>query len=135
MIKTNSWHYKLANLGGRSIYPGQNINFCDYTRNVISGFLLFTFMVLFVVGGSLGVVTCFYQFFRWVFTGVAMHEVCASGLYAMFVITLVLLGFNFQETISKKLKSNKEKENPGFFKLLYLKWKQKTCFILEVEDE
>lgn len=133
MIKTNSWHYKVANFGSRWCWPGDKVNFCEYCQKVFSNLLIL--FLLFCVFGSIIALAgiSVYQLFRFIFNGIPMHDVCVSFLMFCVVMSSAFT-YIFGKTRVELVKKNVQKE-PGFFALTYRKFKDKTCFMLKIEDD
>jgi len=142
MIKQSAWHYKLANFGSERVYPGTKVNFCNYFRYVVYGTL--HLLAAMVVLGMF--IESFYQFYMWCAYGTKMDDVAI----AFVVVTICgLIGITGGYGVYKYLELTEdsraekrrlkriEKQNrePGFFSMAYRKFKDKTCFMIKIEDD
>lgn len=149
MIKTTSWHYKLANFGDCRVRPGLSLNFCEYSRAVFIGMILLFFSLI-VAAGILAiagiVLLSFYQVFMGIFYGIPFTDVAASIAFSATLLVALpggcVLGAKYfqarqkaaHEAFIRDLDKPKKSREPGFFQMLYSKFKDRTCFIVKVEE-
>ena len=134
MIKKNSWHYKLANFGDKRVYGGDVVDFCKYSRMVMLGAFL-----LLLLGGMGGWIV---SSFVWTivclimgYTIPAWAGAIVFSLLFMGAIGLLIAGhIKLREYRQEHAKEPKEQKEPGFFGMMYRKLKDKTCYIVEIED-
>ena len=143
MIKKTDWHFRLANFGSKRIWSGDKLDFCTYSRYVMYGFLhafLAAVAILFFIAWSIGSI---YEFYMWCMYGTQMHDVSIAFI-AMFGSVVVGIGLGYlihkylertEDTRAEKRRAKRQIVNePGFFGMLYRKFKDKTCFMIKVED-
>lgn len=145
LIESNSWHLRLARIGGFGIYSGSNADVCGYTRCVLLGsFLLFLWWSL--------LICLFVAFFGLMLF--SLYELVVSFYYSKYLLTyfgevgLGLIGgaaiftflhfvmrdeIKFMDRISGLLDPRKKDKEPGFIKIAYLAWKDKYCFRVKIK--
>jgi len=138
MIKKNSWHYKLANFGSKRVWEGDSLNFCEYFWSVMFGGIQLTIILALIVL-VFGIFGCsLYDIGLWIFEGYPLSPLGRAFLTVMSAFTLAFsIVFYVKYRYEYRLQNPyepKEPKEPGFFKLAYRKWKEKTCFIVKVED-
>lgn len=143
MIKQTDWHYKLANFGNKRVWTGDKLNFCIYSRYVMYGFLHALIALLLVVLGTAWALTSVYEFYMWCMYNKPMHDLAitfvvltacvTAGGCGGYILHKYLERTEDARAEKRKLKRQAVKE-PGFFGLLYRKFKDKTCFMVKVED-
>jgi hypothetical protein len=143
MIKKTDWHFRLANFGSKRIWSGDKLDFCTYSRYVMHGF--FHVITIFVVVALLALwsISSIYEFYMW-----CVHNRPMSDFGIMFISVFgsVVIGTGLGYLIHKYLERTKDTraekrrakrqmvKEPGFFGMLYRKFKDKTCFMIKVED-
>jgi hypothetical protein len=144
MIKKTDWHYRLANFGNKRVWLGDNLNFCIYSRYVLFGFLHTLMIFVGVVFFAVWTVGSFYEFYMWCVNNRPMSE---FGIMFIVLFSAVALGCSLgygthkylehtEEARAEKRRAKREMvKEPGFFSMLYRKFKDKTCFIVKVEDK
>lgn len=135
-LKKDSWHYKAAQFGGPRVCSETDI--CEYVRAVIKGGTLFLFLacfglwlggsLLYALGNLFGFLFLDYELTRFA-TGVLL---VAGGILGFFATVLigVAIKVKFQEWQDEQSAEDKE---PGFVKLAYTKFKDKTCFKIHLK--
>lgn len=137
-LNHKSWHYRMANYGMKRIWREDKTDFCSYSRMVMSGLFLRTVLWSFVSTMIIWTGYTWYQFYLnltqrkplndfallWIITLV-------SCIGAAIVVTGVVQ-FSKWKT-ERKYKKHKDKSEPTFFSLMYRKWKEKTCFMVEID--
>lgn len=140
MIKLDSWHYKMSNFGNKRVWQGDTLNFCEYFWAVVRGSILYASVWAFVGAVSTWTLAVWYDIYRHFMYGKALYEYSHLWILFAFAITFLLSMFGlavaYKEYKDKKDYENRNVvENPGFFKLTYRKWKEKTCHFVTVEDD
>lgn len=143
MIKQTDWHYKLANFGGKRVWTGDKLNFCIYSRYVMYGFLHALIALLLILFSAVWALESVYEFYMWCVYNKPMHDL-AIAFMAVFGSAIAGGGGGYiiykylehtEEARAKKRKLKRQAvKEPGFFALLYRKFKDKTCFMVKVED-
>ena len=129
VLKKSSWHYKIANFGGRYAYYCDDI--CEYTRKFFTGLLSIIFLtaVIGTVGGLY--LYGFGNVIGWLFLDYKLEPPVAM----FFGINLALLAIVAYEAVKKVLSNRKPvHKEPGFVSLAYDKFKNKTCSRIRFED-
>lgn len=134
-MKKNSWHYKLAKMGnnGNTIWS-EEYSICQYTRKVMFGALLFTFMCL--MGGFL---------ISWV--GIALYEIVGAifGFAVLGPAAATFMGFTgaiglialyglIKDRWQEKSRVLLKKDNNSFVASAYKSYKDKICFPVKFEE-
>lgn len=134
-LNTNSWHFKLAEIAGVS--KRRHDDFCSYFRKVAMGAFLFTLMIALSVAET----ACVADFFAWIVAGVQSGFVeprpgtviffCELAIAA--VLGLIYLFATWDEKRNERKWQQRcdptfVAPEPGFVKLAYRKFKDKTCF-------
>lgn len=148
----NSWHWRLANTYGnartRYDYETETDKYegdiCSYTRSVLLGALgaLVLTAVLCLIAA------CFANFAAWIAAGIVSGGwVALDGAGAAFIALVVFVcamagalylsseyeGWKYRRRMRKQEQAMVEEEKPeGFVKAAYRKFKDKTCFRVEV---
>jgi lipid-A-disaccharide synthase-like uncharacterized protein len=146
-IKHDSWHMWLANIGMDSyckLKPGETIDICQYIRLVAFGIIkamfctfvtiLFVSWVLFSIGNLIG----------WLFLDYAIDPMAAivwitfGVLGGAGIISYVIILYARYEKKRYWAMFYQEggivpEVRPSFISLAYRKFKEKTCFKLEVK--
>lgn len=143
MIKKTTWHYRLANFGSKRVWSGDILNFCTYSRYVMYGFIHALIALFLVVFGTTWALESVYEFYMWCMYNKPMHDL-AIAFIAVFGSAAVGVGLGYlihkylertEDAREEKRRAKKQiVKEPGFFSMLYLKFKDKTCFMVEVED-
>lgn len=132
----NSWHYKLAKIGGLRVYDweGYAVSICDYTTKVIVG--LIKFLVGFIVFTALSI--CLMDAIIWTIVyvshGFTLFNMHFTGYLAACIITVsIILGImtvlaycitHLQDKISENIS---EKSHDNFITNAYDSLKNKFC--------
>jgi hypothetical protein len=137
-LKTNSWHFYLANWGGPKIYADDQMDICSYIRRVIGG-LAKMILVMLLVATVVGVVVfaegafCYCAFL--LITGVPALEVVQLKAAGPAMIAAIMnLLFLFAALANWYRNSNVQVPTPGFVTLATKKFKSKTCFMVEFKE-
>ena len=143
MIKKTDWHFRLANIGSKRVWLGDKLNFCTYSRYVMYGFFHVLFALLLIVFGAIWALESFYEFYMWCVYNKPMQDL-AIAFIAVFGSGVAGVGLGYliykclertEEARAKKRRAKKQMvKEPGFFGMLYSKFKDKTCFMIKVED-
>lgn len=146
-IKTNTWHYKfLTKFIGVRRYDRPRDR-CSYVRAVIGYSLLtvvmtviVTFMGVFFIGGTInaiGYAICYVLGLNGPFLDA---PAIAFGLLACLVVVVLSIIYGipyvFESIAIKNAERNELTEKtPGFFKMAWSSFKEKTCYRIEYEDD
>jgi hypothetical protein len=146
-IKHNSWHMWLANVGVDNygkLRPGETIDICQYIRLVLFGLIkaigatliiiLFVSWVSFSIGNLIG----------WLFMDYAIEPIAVIVWITFGVLgaitTMSHLIITYDRYQNKRYWAKIYKEGgvlpevkPSFLSLAYRKFKDKTCFKLEIK--
>lgn len=135
-LKTNTWHYFLAEIGGRNL---SETDICYYTRSVILGALLmsvFVFIALLmwhvtvhtVLGAIFGVIYGTYMF-----TPAGEAGLIIFGIISVFVLMYLLsLGM---VALQDRMKNTVINKQDNFLYHSYRSWKDKYCMRVVIKDE
>lgn len=145
-INKNTWHFKLANQFGGGVNvstfnPEYNTDFCSYFWKVFFGAFWFTVVMALVAFAT----ACVADFFAWIIAMIVTgHLIDPDGaaVAVILFISLAVLGCVFAgidklREIRRNARYEAEKSgtvadtDPGFFKLSYRKFKEKTCVQLK----
>lgn len=149
-VNVNSWHYRLATTYGPVseywLARGAG-DFCSYLRGVFLGMML---VFLITILGSILTVALIGMPLIWLVASVlelGWHFPPAEvGIFILFDICIAIMAFfgwfhlsgNYAKTVKAvkiALGTNSEKtvvkKEPGFIRLAYSKFKEKTCFRLQ----
>lgn len=135
-LKKDSWHYKAAQFGGPRVCSETDI--CEYVGAVIRGGMLFLLCatlglwlggsILYSLGNLFG-----FLFFDYELTMYSTAVLKVTGVI-LGSVAAVLVGIaakvKFQEWQDEQPAEGKE---PGFLKLAYTKFKDKTCFKIHLK--
>lgn len=132
-LSRKSWHFWLANsCAENEIWSTGAVNICEYTRRVLRGILLLiglgfvSAVAIFVT--LFGILNLFSVIFL---DGYELQPVTYFVLILYSLLGYALLRAHQEEQARKNPKIAKE---PGFLKLWYRKFKEKTCFIVSFDD-
>lgn len=142
-MKSGSWHLWLANLftsKWERFDVGDTTDICTYTRRVIRGAFWGS-----VAGLVLGAVAAWIIFscgnlFGWLLMGYQLEFVTQLFWFIMACFGIMFSIFAAKEKIVEKLDdigdkfANRPPKPPGFLTLAYRKFKEKTCFKLEIHE-
>ena len=143
-LSSNSWHLWLANFGVPNkwdiIEVGDRLDICSYIRRVAWGLLKVVLLTIALIGILYGVLFSIGNLIGWLFFGYILAEPVGVfwGVVLMMAL-IVLVGVSVKATSDKVkdvlYKNSRERRNkqPGFLVLAYRKFKDKTCFMVEVE--
>lgn len=127
-LKKDSWHYWLASFGDEyRVYRLDDI--CGYIRAVIHGAFLLLLMgiIISILGGTSAFALG--NLFSWLFLGYEL-----SGVTVIYSAVITgLIGAAIVIISIEHLKEKSDRNNPGFVRLAYRKFKDKTCSKVEFE--
>jgi hypothetical protein len=127
-LSKNSWHYWLASFGDDlRMYSVHDI--CSYVRAMLVGSfqLLFVTAVICLIGGA--ILYSIGNAFSWLFLGYKLSEltIAISALFAGLIGAAVII------SAIEASKNTVKKTEPGFVRLAYRRFKEKTCSLVEFE--
>lgn len=148
LLSQKSWHWRLAYSYGSAkiteVWDGEKYvdmyegNFCKYFWQVVGGAIWA--LVITVICGLLS--WCLVDFFLWIAVGVFYHFIDAPFGAFFFTAMLSIIAFLsaiggvghifFKIREQRRGKVTIQADKPGFFRLAYRKFKDKTCFKIEV---
>lgn len=142
-LNKKSWHYRLANHYGNFKgydwkYEPVKTNICEYSQEVLFGFLtvlLFTLCILAVsltiMSAVLWAIVCI-QF--WVYVLPDDFANFGIGIFgAAILIGLFVTFLYFIEKYTKDQETKYVHKEPGFLKIWYTNFKSKTCVPIELK--
>ena len=127
-LKKDSWHYWLASFGDDLRMYGV-YDICGYIRAMLVG----TFQLLFVtavISAIAGVILySIGNIFSWLFLGYQLSQltIMVSALLAGLIGAAVIISF------IEASKNRVQSTEPGFVRLAYRRFKEKTCSLVEFE--
>lgn len=139
-FSSDSWHFKLANFGKDRVPDWLETDICRYSRAVIAGFFAFA-MITFLCCILLGVITlAVYEHYQW-FTGQgefgpAAFLVDGTILLIGFMVLLEMMKHKFRAFSNQRFynKMVEKKEPDNFLFVLYMKFKEKTCYKVTFDE-
>lgn len=127
-LKKDSWHYWLASFGDElRMYNVTDI--CAYIRAMLAGLmqLIFVSIIALILGG--GTLITIVNLFGWLFLGQELYQITVIFTTVFIaVITLIVIA-----AIIAFTKERTDNTEPGFVRLSYRKFKEKTCSLVEFE--
>lgn len=137
-LNHNSWHYRMANYGMKRIWREDKTDFCSYSRMVAAGFLVWSLVRLFILTMIIWTGYSWYQYYLYFTQGITINDI--AQLWYILMLSIVsgitvvsaIYGGNKLHRRYKEKNRGVRKE-PSFFGLLYRKWKEKTCFMVEID--
>lgn len=145
-LKENSWHFWLVNFGGKRIKASWGeTDICEYTRCFLKGLFWFIIASLAIGAISAYVVASLVNLFATMFLGYILAPWTISFLMIIGAIGLAWVAISVSEILSlrreeqyRKIRELKDKgewvpPEPGFLKLMYRKFKDKTCVRIKIE--
>lgn len=135
-LKKDSWHYWIANYGEKRVRPewDEGNDICSYTRAFLKGLMWLVVSVGFVAAFTVWVCASLWNLGEFFFYG-AKLEIWTNFFLAMLTIFGLLMA-----SLAIKIKYEQYRDSrpvvekpPGFVKLAYRKFKDKTCFRLNFE--
>lgn len=127
-LKKDSWHYWLASFGDDlRMYSVYDI--CSYIRAMLVGSFQLLFVVTVVSGLSGAVLFSIGNLFSWLFLGYELSQltIMVSALLAGLIGAAIIIAFI--EASKNKVRTTE----PGFVRLAYRRFKEKTCSLVEFE--
>jgi hypothetical protein len=143
-IQFGSWHMWLANFGIDpyvKLRKGSTIDICSYIRMVWTGFFKLAGIVLLITAAVGWTLFSIGNLIGWLFYGYLLEVVTIFNIILLLVFFGLFVAFaishackeyqldKYWKTIYRKGK----KPEPGFIVLAYRKFKEKTCFVLEIK--
>lgn len=126
-LKKSSWHYKIANFGGQRVFDSTNI--CDYSRSVLIGGISFLFVTTLVTLLLSITAYAISNIIGWLFFDYILGDI-AKGFITVIIAGLAgMLPGLFYIYFKEKV----ETTEPGFTRLAYRKFKEKTCSLVEFQ--
>lgn len=147
-LSTEAWHFRLANYGTRRISSYDlrvGIDICTYLKLVTAGLVVMITRIALVVLGVAWIGYSLYDLFLMAVFGsdltppaIMLVAVIAAMISALVIIGTVEWSKGIAERRRSKAYADKFErgieEKPGFLKLAYRKFKDKTCFKIKFED-
>lgn len=131
ILSKNSWHYKLANfgMGYRQTRVETETDICSYIRAVLIGTFIFTFLTCIWAGLGAWLAFSIYNiigFFAW--------DMALSPYVAvMLIIVGGVFGGAGAVAGGVALREKLDEKEPGFVRLAYQRFKNKTCAKIKLE--
>jgi hypothetical protein len=128
-LSKESWHFRLANFGARRIYPEDGSDICEYIRAMVGGTFLLALSIAGAILGASWVGFSVYNLYE-IAIGAGVLEIYTAlllfllGALALFISVAVVVDWFHN-------RPDKPEVEPGFAKLAYRKFKNKTCFRLD----
>ena len=145
-LKENSWHFWLVNFGGTRIKASWgSTDICEYTRSFLKGLFWFIIAGLAICAVSTYVVASLVNLFATMFLGYIIAPWTISFLMIIGAIGLAACAVRLSEIMSDRREEKYRKmlelrasgewvePEPGFLKLMYRKFKDKTCVRIVIE--
>jgi len=145
-IKHNSWHMWLANFGKDEwtrLDIGEHIDICSYLRLVFWGLLRFTGVCLMVVALTSWAAFSVGNMFGWLFLDYKLEAptvIAVVGFLILLLLVLLAYGKDKYDQYRRKQYwkriengTHRKPRKPTFLQLVYRKFKDKTCFKLEIK--
>ena len=133
-LNSKSWHFWLANFGNTGCYyPEDTIDICSYIRSVVRGIFL---LLAAIAVGIVILITTLYSLGNW-FSVIFLDGYLISPVTILVTSLYSIIGFatykanQHDRRLAEGYFSNKSKKEPGFLKLAYRKFKNKTCFMVD----
>ena len=128
MLKKDSWHYWLASFGDDLRMYGV-YDICGYIRAMLVGLfqLLFVTAVVCLIGGA--ILYSIGNLFSWLFLGYQLSQLTI-------MVSALLVGLIGAAVIISAIEASRNtvrKTEPGFVRLAYRRFKEKTCSLVEFE--
>ena len=127
-LKKDSWHYWLASFGDD--WRMHNVDdICSYIRAMIVGLfqLLFVAVVISAIGGA--ILYSIGNLFSWLFLGYQLSQLTIM----VFALLVGIIGTAIVISVIEASKNTVKTTEPGFVRLAYRRFKQKTCSLVEFE--
>lgn len=134
-VKTTDWHYRLANYGATRLWQDQ-YDFCTYCKYVFKGLmsLLFTWiLIVSAIGYGLAVL---YEIARWILYSIPITFITQAffGTIAVMAVFALCAYMVIQyDRLMFKVRVV-EKEPTGFVSHVYKRFKEKTCFMVKIDE-
>lgn len=130
-LSKNSWHYKLANFGmGYNQYRiDTETDICSYIRAVLVGTFVFAFLTCVFAGLGGWVAFSVYSIVGYFIWGMAISPFAWTLLF----VVGGLFGGAAAVTGGVVIREKLDEQEPGFIRLAYQKFKNKTCVKIKLE--
>lgn len=144
-LSTNSWHFYLANWGRRRVYHDDAIDICSYIRKVIAGTFNLIGVTVFM-GLFVGIIiACYGHLAVWIYDCYVAGQLVylpAPAFIAMLMSALILIAVGhsyYEHWAEARAEARKDMDikprEPGFVSLVAKKFKSKTCFMVEFNQD
>lgn len=140
-FSSNSWHFKLANVGTERVYDWVETDICTYIRKVLAGFFV---LCLFTM---LGIIACLfiglgvYENVRWVMgwgdIGPAALLLDGATLLIGSMLVIDLMKHKIRAKVYERLYNKmvlKKQQPDNFLVAVYKKFKEKTCYKVTFDE-
>lgn len=149
-LKQDSWHMRVANFGNVRIgeyMKREGTDICTYTRAFMIGFVLLTASVFVAGAFALWFIMALYGIFAYFFGSLAEmppESVMLIGVVIGLSLLASLITITTKISDYRREKRHKAYKDstlglppptPGFLKLAYMKFKDKTCFKINFVKE
>jgi len=142
-MKSKSWHLWLANVftdKWDKLEAGDTTDICTYTRRVIRGAFWASLATLILGAVAAWIIFAFGNLFGWILMGYKLEFATQLFWFIMTCLGIVAAIVAGKEKIVEKLDeisdrlADRPPREPGFLTLAYRKFKDKTCFKLEIQE-
>lgn len=132
-LKEKSWHMWLANFGGTRIGSYERrcgTDICSYIRAVFWGSMALLALTMACLAFATMIGATLYNYYSIIFNGFEeVWGVTVLVTLVLFCLAFITLGVYLQEKYKEwRWKNPVKSKPPGFTKLAYRKFKDKTCF-------
>jgi hypothetical protein len=135
-MKRNSWHYRLAKMGNQDqrIWSG-DMSICEYTRKVIFGGILFTFIMCMLGLLVWFIGTALYEIIGAIFGFAVLGPAAACFIGMIIALGSIVLYFKTKDVLRDTARRVQREEPNSYFSKAYKAYKEKVCFAVEFEDD
>lgn len=148
-LNPNSWHFWVANFTTRRVWIEDGSDICSYTRAFLTGLGWLALASFGVALGIAFVVVGLWNTVDFLFYGAPLYPTTAMLWALVAVFGVVASGVAYTDYRERKIQEEIEREReeflrtgikppekqPGFIRLAFRKFKDKTCFRLEFKSE
>jgi hypothetical protein len=129
-----SWHLWLANFGENRIRPEWGTDICEYTRAVLAGtfWAVVSFSILFAVGSW--ALFSIYDIVNMIITGQTIEKITMVFFGGVAVLSLLLGIIALKIWWERRPVKEAPAKPPSFPKVVYRKFKDKTCFRIKFNE-
>lgn len=128
-LSKDSWHFYVANFGSKRIWVEDGSDICEYTRAVFAGSFLVLLSCACALLGVTWVGCSVYNLYDMMFGNGVLEIYTALLLFMVGMLTVFISIAVFMDWFNSR--PEKPEVEPGFVKLAYRKFKNKTCFRLD----